>query len=320
MSLSTLRSVAVVIPARNEGQAIRPVVKAVYTQRPPEVTLEVIVVDNASSDDTAARAREAGARVLSLPLRGGLGNPAAARNLAARFSTADILIFLDADCLPDVGWLATLLRAHQRGEVAVGGALDMPPGLPLSARIDYYCGWYHVHGARPAGSVVSHPPGNLSVRRTLFLQTSGFIEDGPAAYAHEELRWQAELCAAGHRIAFEPRAVVHHFNRPGLANLLRRNYRWGYSAIQTKAETGAARMAWLYRHPRTLMLACAPLALAQTAYVVGCWLRVGRLEPLIMLPLVLAARAAWCLGAFVGTGRWLRARASGCPGARPAWE
>ena len=314
------RSVAVVIPARNEGRAIHQLVKAVLAQRPPDTDLEVIIVDNESTDDTASRAREAGARILPLPLRGGLGNPAAARNLAARSSKADILIFLDADCMPDPGWLTALLNAHRRGEVVVGGPLEMPPDLPLSARADYYCGWYHVHGARPAGTVVSHPPGNLSVCRSHFMQTSGFIEDGPAAYAHEELRWQAEVRAAGRRIAFEPAAVVRHFNRPGMANLLRRNYRWGYSAIQTKAETGAARMAWLYDHPSALMLACAPLALAQTAYVIGCWLRIGRIEPLVMLPLVLAARSAWCLGAMVGTARWLKNRKRGVIGSRPAWE
>lgn len=137
MSVPDPRSVAVVIPARNEGRTIRQLVEAVVAQRPPALDLEVIVVDNASVDNTAARAREAGARVLPLPLRGGRGNPAAARNLAARSSTADILIFLDADCMPDPGWLAALLRAHRRGQVAVGVPLEMPRGLPLSARADY---------------------------------------------------------------------------------------------------------------------------------------------------------------------------------------
>ena len=57
---------------------------------------------------------------------------------------------------------------------------------------------------------------------------------------------------AGGRILFDPQAIVYHYNRPGFRNLLRRNYRWGYSAIESKAPTGAARMAWVYRYP------CAP--------------------------------------------------------------
>jgi mycofactocin glycosyltransferase len=314
------QSATVIVPARNEGPSIARVIGAVLAQRPAALALDVIVVDNASTDDTAARAAAAGARVLHLPLRQGFGNPAAARNLAARASTAEILVFLDADCLPEPDWLAALLQAHGRGEAVVGGPLELPDGLPLTARLDYYCGWYHAHGQLPAGPVVSQPPGNLSVRRDLFMATSGFIEEGPAAYAHEELLWQAELATRGHRIHYEPAAVVLHHNRPGFGNLLRRNYRWGYSAIQVKSETGAARMAWLYRHPRLLMLACPPLAVAQTGYVIACWLKARRFEPLVMLPLVFAARAAWCAGAFVGTARWLRHRAGGTPGARPAWE
>jgi hypothetical protein len=54
---------------------------------------------------------------------------------------------------------------------------------------------------------------------------------------------QAEIRRRGGRILFEPRAIVYHYNRPGFRNLLGRNYRWGYSAIESKAPTGAARLA-----------------------------------------------------------------------------
>lgn len=320
MSSCRWRSLTVAIPARNEAGLIGEVVRAVLTQRPRDVDVEVVVVDNASDDATADVARDAGARVLSLPLRDGRGNPAAARNLAARLSESDAVIFLDADCIPRAGWLGALLEANADGASIIGGPLALPVGLSSSARADYYCGWYHMHEARPAGPVVSHPPCNLAVERALFMRTSGFIEDGPAAYAHEELRWQSELAQAGYAIHFAPRAVVDHVNRPGLANLLKRNYRWGYSAVQTKAETGAARAAWVYRYPRLLLLALAPLALVQTLYVLGCWLRIGRLEPLWMLPLILAARCAWSAGAIVGTTRWLDNRARGTTGTRPVWE
>ena len=119
----------------------------------------------------------------------------------------------------------------------------MPAGLSTSARLDYYCGWYHVHPRRPPRHVPNHPPGNLSVRRSAFAATCGFSEREPLAYAHEELEWQAELQRNGGKIYFEPRAVAYHWNRPGFGNLLRRNYRWAYSSIEGKAESGAARMA-----------------------------------------------------------------------------
>jgi glycosyltransferase involved in cell wall biosynthesis len=315
--------VSVIVPAWNAAGEIGTLVRAVLAQRVPGTDVEVVVVDDGSTDATALRARAAGAHVVPAAPRPDGGNPAAARNQGARAATGDPLVFLDADCLPADGWLAALLRAHDEGAQVVGGALDLPPGLPFTARCDYYCGWYHVHGRRPAGIVANHPPGNLSVRRAAFARTRGFTEVQPIAYAHEELAWQAELARGGVAIRFEPRAVVYHYNRPGFGNLLRRNYRWAYSAIQSKAETGAARMAWLYRFPRLLVAASVPLALPQAAYIAWCWLKAGALEGALTLPVVLAARLAYAAGMMAGGMRWLRARAAGdatALGVRPRWE
>lgn len=313
------RVVSVVIPARNEARAIAGVIRAVQEQRPPALALEIIVVDDGSHDDTAAVARAAGARVLELGSSGDGGNPARARNRGAAVATGDPIIFLDADCTPAAEWLTRLLAAHDAGAAVVGGALDLPPHLPPSARCDYYCGWYHVHSARRAGAVPNHPPGNLSVRRQVFVAFAGFTEQQPVAYAHEELAWQGEVQRSGGQIIFEPRAIVRHHNRPGFTNLLKRNYRWGYSAIESKAATGAARLAWLYRYPALLVATSIPLAIASTGYIVACWLRAGVVEPFIMLPAVLAARFAYSAGLAAGGIRWLR-HGTLAPLTRPRWE
>ncbi|HEU4587261.1 MAG TPA: glycosyltransferase [Gemmatimonadales bacterium] len=313
-----LLRISVIIPARNEAQHIGAVVASVLRQQPAGAELEVIVVDDGSTDSTAATARGAGAQVLELG--GSDGNPAAARNRGAAAARGDLLVFLDSDCTPDPGWLDALVAAHQRGAVIVGGALDLPAGLSASARCDYYCGWYHVHSRRRPGAVSNHPPGNLSIRREAFAATSGFVERQPIAYAHEELVLQAELRKAGAPVWFEPAAIVRHRNRPGFGNLLRRNYRWGYSALETKAETGAARAAWLYRHPYLLLAASAPLAPVQAAYIIGCWLRAGIWEPLLFAPVVLAARAAYTAGFIAGGIRWLRGRRAPAAAYRPRWE
>lgn len=305
--------VSVVIPARNEAASIGGTVRRILAQGGDRV--EVIVVDDGSTDETMEAARAAGARVLE----GEGGNPAAARNRGAAASHGDPIVFLDADCTPDDGWLAAILAAHESGAEVVGGALDLPPGLSATARCDYYCGWYLVHSRRPAGFVPHHPPPNLSVRRDLFLASSRFTEEQPFAYTNEERIWQAELQRAGHRIWFEPTARAFHHNRPGFLNLLRRNYRWAYTALPSKNRTGAARMAWLYRRPRLLIAASAPLALAHTAFIVGCWLKAGVFEPLWMLPAILASRFAYAAGMAVGGVRWLR-QGDTAGGFRPRWN
>jgi len=312
------RLVSVIIPARNEARTIGDLVRSVRAQGALGVGVEVIVVDDNSTDATGEVARHAGACVLPLGSTGG-GNPAVARNRGARAASGDPLVFLDADCAPAEGWLGRLLAAHDAGAAVVGGSLDLPPGLPAMARCDYYCGWYHVHSRRPGGEVPNHPPGNLSVRREVFARTRGFTEQQPVAYAHEELGWQAEVRRAGGRIMFDPQAIVFHYNRPGFANLLRRNYRWGFSAIESKAPTGAARQAWIYRHPVLLVAGSLPLALASTVYIIACWLRARAIEPLLMLPAVLAARLAYSAGLASGGLRWIRAGEQAAE-MRPRWE
>ncbi len=312
------RLVSVIIPARDEARTIGDLVRSVRAQDTPDVDVEVIVVDDNSADGTGDLARRAGARVLPLGSTGG-GNPAVARNRGAVAATGDPLVFLDADCTPAEGWLSRLIAAHDAGAAVVGGSLDLPSGLSAMARCDYYCGWYHVHSRRPAGEVPNHPPGNLSVRRGVFARTRGFTEQQPVAYAHEELAWQAEVRRAGGRIVFDPEAIVFHYNRPGFTNLLRRNYRWGFSAIESKAPTGAARLAWIYQHPALLVAGSLPLAFASTVYIVGCWLRAGAVEPLLMLPAVLAARLAYSAGLASGGLRWIRAGEQAAE-MRPRWE
>ena len=297
------------IPARNEGRGIANVVRAVLEQRDHAAELDVLVVDDGSTDDTPRVAKGAGARVIELP-HCERGNPAAARNRGARESTGDPIVFLDADCTPAPGWLRAILDAHDAGATVVGGSLDLPRGLSATARCDYYCGWYLVNSRRAAGWVPHHPPPNLSVRRAEFLATTGFSEQAPLEYTNEERAWQAQLRERGHRIYFEPRAVAYHQNRPGFVNLLRRNYRWAYTAIEAKSQSGSARMAWIYSYPRLLIVASVPLALVHTAYIVAAWARVGVFEPVWMLPGVLASRLAYAAGMSVGGVRWLRRRKS----------
>ena len=292
-----------IIPARNEAGRIAATVAAVVMEiQRAGVEAEVVVVDDGSSDDTADVARAAGARVISLE---GRGNPGAARNRGAAVSSGDTLVFLDADCLPVPGWLSGLLSAHAAGESCVGGPLALPPDLPLTARWDYYFSGYHMHPDRPRGPVPNLTPANLSVRRDLFASTPGFTERHPVADGHEELALQASIRRYGGRCYFEPSAVVHHHNRPGIGNLLRRTYRWAYSSIQAKAETGMGRMSRLYRYPWLLVVTAPLSAPLQAGYIAWCWLRVGRMEPLVAFPLLLLTRFVYAAGTMIGGWRWL---------------
>lgn len=317
------QTVSVIIPARNEQNMIGRVVQSVKSQSSAVDTLEIIVVDDGSTDQTASIARKEGAAVITSTAPGATGNPAAARNLGAERSIGDPLVFLDSDCIVGENWLESILAAHKFGFTIVGGALDLPDGLQSMARCDYYCGWYLIHPDSKAGIVSHHPPPNLSVRRLPFLASMRFATEPPFDYTNEERFWQAELKGSGHQIYFEPRAVACHYNRPGFLNLLKRNYRWGYTAVEAKSKSGAARIAWLYRYPLLLIPAAPVLVIAHTVLIIGCWLRAGKLEPLAMLPLILASRITYVAGMIAGAVQWLRHKKKGQsdkPRQRPNWQ
>lgn len=107
-------TVTVVIPAHNAAAYLADALRSVAAQT--RAAAEVIVVDDRSTDETAAVARQWGARVLATSVNSG---PSAARNLGIRAATSDLIAFLDADDFWDAGHLATvagLLDAH-RGAV-----------------------------------------------------------------------------------------------------------------------------------------------------------------------------------------------------------
>lgn len=107
--------VSVVIPALNEEQAIGGVVREV----PRELVHEIIVVDNGSTDRTAARASAAGARVVHEPAR---GYGAACRAGALAAGDTDVIVFLDGDRNEDPRELPVVLAP------VLAGAADLVIG------------------------------------------------------------------------------------------------------------------------------------------------------------------------------------------------
>jgi glycosyltransferase involved in cell wall biosynthesis len=84
--------VSVVIPALNEEEPIADVVRECLTTRLPN---EIIVVDNGSTDRTAERARQAGARVVTEPVAG--YGRACAAGVRALSPQCEVIVFLDGD-------------------------------------------------------------------------------------------------------------------------------------------------------------------------------------------------------------------------------
>ncbi|MFZ0930943.1 MAG: glycosyltransferase family 2 protein [Syntrophobacteraceae bacterium] len=125
--------VSVIVPAYNEEDAVSLVVKGL----PPHLVNEIIVVDNGSTDATAARAWEAGARVVKEPRRG-YGAACHAGLMAA--SDADVVVFLDGDNSDDPSELPRLLEPirSKQADFVIGSRLSgslEPKAMSSHARL-----------------------------------------------------------------------------------------------------------------------------------------------------------------------------------------
>ncbi|NKN32811.1 glycosyltransferase [Marichromatium bheemlicum] len=114
--------VSVIIPARNEQSRLPPLLASLREQDHDDY--EVIVVDDNSTDATAALARAAGARTLSLGElpHGWLGKPHACW-VGAQAASGDLLVFLDADTELEPAGLRRIAATH----AARGGLVSVQP-------------------------------------------------------------------------------------------------------------------------------------------------------------------------------------------------
>jgi glycosyltransferase involved in cell wall biosynthesis len=288
---------SIIIPARNALATLPQAVESILASTGHE-KLEIIIVNDGLDEDTAQLAHRYPVKVID-----GNGNgPAAARNIGVQNSSGEMLVFLDADCRISQDWLETHLQTHRRydGLLAVGGSICLEPDASFWARCDHYCAWYNVNPGLPPSWVPNHTPANLSIKRTTLERVGPFQENLPRAGVHEEAEWQGRLLRLGGRIRFEPRATVWHTDRDDLKGYLKHNYWWAHNSITVKSETGVSRFPWLYKKPWLLAYGFLPFAVAHTLYTVLRWLMVGKLEPLILSPVLFAGRLTYATGMFIG--------------------
>ncbi|MFQ5551366.1 MAG: glycosyltransferase [Gemmatimonadales bacterium] len=163
-----MTSLSIIIPAFNEEAALPATLAAVRTacQSTEHVTAEIVVVDNASSDQTATIARLNGARVVEEPVQ----SIARARNRGAAESNGQHLLFLDADVTIPIGLLAQIAQVLENPSCLGGGCEVRYPANKRSVRL-YLWTW------RVLGRSIHAVQGAAQfVRRDIFEVLGGYDE------------------------------------------------------------------------------------------------------------------------------------------------
>jgi len=234
----------IVIPAHNESAWIGSTIDALALQ--DGVSPTVLVVDNASTDDTAGAVTAAGLRHPMLDVRimredeKGTG---AACDSGFRYAIehgATYILRTDADCLPTPAWAARMRDALDSGLDLVSGNYrartdDGTAPFAASVTVPIVYGLVRFVGRiRPNNNRRSEgyrapyiltPCGNMGIRATAYLECGGFprtrIED-----AHEDKQLVNRVRKVSSRLGYRRDAVVRFSNRRAARNGIVNNLRW----------------------------------------------------------------------------------------------
>ncbi|MCY1274585.1 Undecaprenyl-phosphate 4-deoxy-4-formamido-L-arabinose transferase [compost metagenome] len=198
-------SLSIVLPAKNESAAIGQTLHAIMSAFPEA---EVVVVNDGSSDDTAAVALASGARVLHHPYSKGNG---AAIKTGARAATGDLIVFMDADGQHDPADISRLLKVIERGyDMAVGARqkgsqASMGRGL-ANGLYNRLASWMTGHRVEDLTS------GFRAVRADKFRE---FLYLLPNGFSYPTTSTMA-FFRAGYSVAYEP---IHAAKRIGKSHI-----------------------------------------------------------------------------------------------------
>jgi glycosyltransferase involved in cell wall biosynthesis len=169
--LERVLTVSVIMPVYNGIEFIQKSLPPLIEMKEHGEVLEVIVVDDSSSDDTPEVSRKLGATVI--PSGGRLG-PGGARNIAANKAKGDILWFIDADVIVHENAAKIMMTGFDNDEVvAVFGSYDDDPPAQnfLSQYKNLVHHYYHQRAKKDASTFWS---GCGAVKKDAFLKQGGF--------------------------------------------------------------------------------------------------------------------------------------------------
>jgi GT2 family glycosyltransferase len=202
----------------------------------------VIVVDNASTDDTAAAAEGQGARVIRNARNEGYGR---ANNIGARAAEAEFLLIVNPDCIVEKGAVPALLDAARRHPDAAFFAprIVEPSGRVFFQPRSLLAPYLH----NPHGKLVL-PDGEACapffsgacflIRRDLFLRLGGFDENIFLFYEDDDLC--RRVADSGSALIYVPQAVVRHGRgrssepKPGRIYTSRWHQAWSRAYVSRK--------------------------------------------------------------------------------------
>ena len=232
---------SVVIPHLNEPENLHRCLLALNAQRTPEITFEIIVVDNGSRE----MPEDACAGFPDVRLvREAVPGPGPARNLGASLARSGLIAFIDADCIAQPGWvrsIVTFMAARPEIDVVGGdiGLLQKDAAKPTA--IEAYESIFSYRAKLYVERYGFTATGNMAVRAPVFRAVGPF----GGITTMEDTEWGLRATAQGHRIAFLPEAQVLTPSCKSFSELARRWDRHVAHEFGKVGKSGTALARWI---------------------------------------------------------------------------
>lgn len=221
------KTASVIIPTKNESKNLGEALESLRNSGIPQ-TVELIIVDAHSTDDTVEVALNYRAQVLYEDS----GTRAGACNVGLRKCVGNIVIFTDADCLFPKGWIDSILKHFTNDpQIATVGGVDVNPP-EVTSYFQESCGLLdelRVGSNRWYGSSLRPRGCNVAYRKSALLRAGGFDEEFVTG---EEIDLQFRLHKLGYKTVFDPSIRVYHKRRPSLSSYCRQFRRFGFGIFQ----------------------------------------------------------------------------------------
>lgn len=301
---NTQPTVTAIIAVRNGSPTIGVCLDAIAAQSHPPVS--VMVIDDASTDDTVGLVRQRRDPTIELIELADNVGPAEARNLALPRVTTDYFWIVDADCVPMPDCLTNLCAVFSTDPKIgiVGGPNPQNPRTATYAAAAFdFSNRYLVDQAAPPTDVPYVVGANMLVRRAVIEQI-GYYD--PSLRIAEDFDLCVRARQAGWRVVFEPRAVSEHRHpRSTVLSYLRYQYKIGRYGCRFRVKHRAAVPfgRWYPATPaRAALLAPAYVTLA-LGRIVSKNVAVGATRPLLRyLPLIALGQCWVAAGVIRGLG------------------
>jgi len=217
------------------------------------------------------------------------------RNLGAAKANANVLAFVDSDCIIQPDWVDQALRTMNDGALQCSGPIRDTYPWNLIASTDNRLQFADFPGGRPYGPASYFPCAHLVVQREIFESIGGF---SLALVAQDVIFTMAVADRWPAKSVFDPKLVASHAGRHTWMQFLSHHSSFGYARAAHRIQINNL-MVWIFRYPWLAPL----LFFRRLAYIslrVLQWNLFDLPRYLLQLPFVIAGLIAWTIGFYHG--------------------